>query len=230
MLFDDTRDFEEARKGFIAPLKSKVIQADAGHVAWDIERYDFLAADQDWDSIHSSTQRQGALNQITGHYQVTDGVYQVRGLDLANITFARGKTGWIVFDPLTARETARAGLELINSKIEKLPLTAVIYSHSHGDHFGGVRGVVDSERLAAGKVEIIAPRGFMQEAVSENAYAGNAMNRRLFYQYGVLLPASLFGHAGQGLMQNVAAGNLGLLPPTRWLKSTLKSVRSTVFA
>jgi alkyl sulfatase BDS1-like metallo-beta-lactamase superfamily hydrolase len=215
MPFDDTRDFDEARKGFIAPLNSKVIEADAGHIAWDIERYNFLAEDREFDSVHPSTKRQGHLNQITGLYEVTDGIYQVRGLDLANITFVRGKKGWIVFDPLTALETARAGLELINQEIEELPVTAVIYSHSHGDHFGGVRGVVDPERFAAGQVEIIAPIGFMQEAVSENVYAGNAMNRRLFYQYGVLLPASPFGHAGQGLMQNVAAGNLGLLPPTR---------------
>ncbi len=214
MPFDDTRDFDEAKKGFIAPLNSLIIEADAGHVAWDIERYGFLSAEEGWPSIHPSLQRQGALNQLTGLYEVTDGVYQVRGLDLANITFVRGEEGWIVFDPLTALETARAGLELINQEIEDLPVTAVIYSHSHGDHFGGVRGVVDRERLAAGKVEIIAPRGFMQEAVSENVYAGNAMNRRLFYQYGVLLPASPFGHAGQGLSQNVAAGNLGLLPPT----------------
>ena len=214
MPFEDTRDFDEARKGFIAPLNSMIIEADAGHVAWDIERYEFLSADEGWPSIHPSLQRQGALNQLTGLYEVTDGVYQVRGLDLANITFVRGEEGWIVFDPLTALETARAGLELINQEIEDLPVTAVIYSHSHGDHFGGVRGVVDRERVAAGKVEIIAPRGFMQEAVSENVYAGNAMNRRLFYQYGVLLPASPFGHAGQGLMQNVAAGNLGLLSPT----------------
>jgi len=214
MPFEDTRDFDEARKGFIAPLNSGVIKADAGHVAWDIDRYDFLKAEEGWPSVHPSTQRQGHLNQITGLYKVTDGIYQVRGLDLANITFVRGKEGWIVFDPLTALETARAGLELINQEVEDLPVTAVIYSHSHGDHFGGVRGVVDLERLEAGKVEIISPRGFMQEAVSENVYAGNAMNRRLFYQYGVLLPASPFGHAGQGLMQNVAAGNLGLLPPT----------------
>jgi len=214
MPFEDTRDFDEARKGLIAPLNSMIIEADAGHIAWDIERYEFLSAEEGWPSIHPSLQRQGALNQLTGLYEVTDGVYQVRGLDLANITFVRGKEGWIVFDPLTARETARAGLELINQEIENLPVTAVIYSHSHGDHFGGVRGVVDPERLAAGKVQIIAPRGFMLEAVSENVYAGNAMNRRLFYQYGVLLPASPFGHAGQGLMQNVAAGNLGLLPPT----------------
>jgi alkyl sulfatase BDS1-like metallo-beta-lactamase superfamily hydrolase len=214
MPFEDTQDFDEARKGFIAPLNSMIVEADAGHIAWDVERYEFLRADEDWPSVHPSTQRIGHLNQITGLYKVTDGVYQVRGLDLANITFVRGKEGWIVFDPLTALETARAGLELINQEVEDLPVTAVIYSHSHGDHFGGVRGVVDPERLAAGKVEIIAPRHFMLEAVSENVYAGNAMNRRLFYQYGVLLPASPFGHAGQGLMQNVAAGNFGLLPPT----------------
>ncbi len=222
MPFDDTRDFDEARKGFIAPLNSKIVMADAGHVAWDVERYDFLAAEEDWPSIHPSTQRQGHLNQITGLYEVTDGIYQVRGLDLANITFVRGEEGWIVFDPLTALETARAGLELINQEVEDLPVTAVIVSHSHGDHFGGIRGVVDPERFAAGQVEIIAPRAFMEHAVSENVYAGNAMNRRLFYQYGVLLPASPFGHAGQGLMQNVAAGNLGLLPPTRIVEEYLE--------
>ncbi len=148
----------------------------------------------------------------------------MRGLDLANITFVRGDTGWIVFDPLTALETARAGLELINEQIEKLPVTAVIYSHSHADHWGGVRGVIDPERLAAGKVEIIAPRDFMLHTISENIYAGNAMNRRLFYQYGVLLPASPFGHAGQGLAQNVAAGNLGLLAPTRIVEDAIEEI------
>ena len=214
MPFDDRRDYEEAEKGFIAPLNSKIIKADAGHVAWDIERYEFFAKGRDFDSIHPSLQRQSELNQKIGLFEVIPGIYQVRGLDLANITFIRGKTGWIVFDPLTALETARAGLELINEKVEKLPVTAVIISHSHGDHFGGVRGVVDTDRLAAGKTEIIVPRGFMLHTVSENVYAGNAMNRRMFYQYGVLLPASPFGHAGQGLAQNVAAGNLGLLAPT----------------
>lgn len=224
MPFDDTRDFDEAHKGFIAPLNSKIVKADAGHVAWDVERYNFLAEDREFDSIHPSTKRQGALNQITGLYEVTDGIYQVRGLDLANLTFIRGKEGWIVFDPLTSLETARAGLELINQQIEDLPVTAVIYSHSHGDHFGGVRGVVDPERYAAGKVEIIAPRAFMEHAVSENVYAGTAMNRRLFYQYGVLLPASPFGHAGQGLMQNVSAGNFGLLQPTLVVDDGLEEI------
>jgi alkyl sulfatase BDS1-like metallo-beta-lactamase superfamily hydrolase len=224
MPFADTRDFQEAEKGFIAPLSSKIIDADAGHVAWDIERYEFFNEGRDFDSIHPSLQRQSELNQKTGLFEVIPGLYQVRGLDLANITFLRGETGWIVFDPLTSRETARAGLELINEKVENLPVTAVIVSHSHGDHFGGLRGVVDPERLAAGKVEIIVPRDFMQHTVSENIYAGNAMNRRLFYQYGVLLPASPFGHAGQGLAQNVSAGAIGLLAPTRVVEEPLEEI------
>jgi len=224
MPFADREDFEEAEKGFIAPLKSKIVMADAGHVAWDIERYEFFSEGRDFDSIHPSLQRQSELNQKIGLFEVIPGIYQVRGLDLANITFVRGKTGWIVFDPLTARETARAGLDLINAEIENLPVTAVIVSHSHGDHFGGIRGVVDPERLAAGKVEIIVPRGFELNTVSENIYAGNAMNRRLFYQYGVLLPASPFGHAGQGLAQNIAAGNIGLLPATRVIEEAIEEL------
>lgn len=225
MPFSDKKDYEEAEKGFIAPLKSKIIEADAGHTAWDIQRYDFFTLGRDFDSIHPSLQRQSELNQKIGLFEVIPGIYQVRGLDLANITFVRGKKGWIVFDPLTARETARAGLELINEEIEDLPVTAVIISHSHADHFGGVKGVVDPERLAAGEVEIIVPRDFEEHTVSENIYAGNAMNRRLFYQYGVLLPASPFGHAGQGLAQNVSAGNLGLLPPTRIVKERIEEFK-----
>ena len=189
MPFSDRRDYEEAEKGFIAPLNSMIVKADAGHVAWDIERYQFFAEGRDFDSIHPSLQRQSELNQKIGLFEVIPGIYQVRGLDLANFTVVRGKTGWIVFDPLTARETARAALELVNEKLEKLPVTAVVYSHSHGDHFGGVRGVVDPERLAAGQGRDHRPADFMEHTVSENVYAGNAMNRRLFYQYGVLLPA-----------------------------------------
>jgi alkyl sulfatase BDS1-like metallo-beta-lactamase superfamily hydrolase len=167
MPFADKRDFEEAERGFIAPLESMIITADAGHVAWDIERYEFFSEGRDFDSIHPSLQRQSTINQKTGLFEVIPGIYQVRGLDLANITFMRGKTGWIVFDPLTSLETARAGLQLINKRVENLPVTAVIVSHSHGDHFGGLRGVVDPDRLAAGKVEIIAPREFMLHTVSE---------------------------------------------------------------
>jgi alkyl sulfatase BDS1-like metallo-beta-lactamase superfamily hydrolase len=212
--FEDKRDFEEAKKGFIAAPDYKQIMAEAGHVAWDMASYEFLLQGKDFDSIHPSLQRQAILNMAYGLYEVLPGkIYQVRGFDLANISFIKSDTGWIVFDPLTAKETAKAALDFINEKIEKRPVVAVVYSHSHGDHFGGVRGVVDEADVKSGKVKIIAPVNFMKYAVAENIYAGNAMTRRMFYQYGVLLPRSPFGHVDQSIGKNTAAGNLGLIPP-----------------
>jgi alkyl sulfatase BDS1-like metallo-beta-lactamase superfamily hydrolase len=222
--FSDKRDFDEEKKGFIAAPKSKKIMADAGNVAWDMERYQFLAKGEDIASIHPSLQRQSTLNLNFGLYEVMDGVYQVRGFDLANISFIKGETGWIVFDPLTAEETARAALELVDEHLGKFPVVAVVYSHSHGDHWGGVRGVVDEADVRAGRVQIIAPRDFMQHTISENVYAGNAMNRRLFYQYGILVPASPFGHAGQGLSQNIAIGNMTLIPPTHVVEKDIEEL------
>ena len=221
--FADRRDFEEQERGFIAPMKELKIKSDAGHIVWDMERYQFLNEADDFDSIHPSLTRQSKLNMNYGLYKVIDGVYQVRGLDLAQMTFVRGRTGWIVFDVLTSLETARAGWELFQEHVgEGLPVTAVIYSHSHGDHWGGVRGIVDEKDIRSGDIEIIAPRDFMDHTISENVYAGNAMNRRLFYQYGVLLPASAHGHAGQGLGTNVPAGSISLIAPTRIIKEDIE--------
>ncbi|MEJ2469560.1 MAG: alkyl sulfatase dimerization domain-containing protein [Desulfuromonadales bacterium] len=223
--FEDKRDFEEARKGFIAEPDYKQIMAEAGHVAWDIGSYDWLLEGKDFDSIHPSLQRVAILNMNYGLFEVLpDKIYQIRGYDLANITFIKGDKGWIVFDPLTAKETAAAALKFINEQLGERPVTAVVYSHSHADHFGGVRGVADEADVISGKVKIIAPVGFMDHAVAENVYAGNAMNRRMFMQYGVLLPRSPFGHVDQSIGKNTAAGNLGLIAPNVIIKDDIEEL------
>jgi alkyl sulfatase BDS1-like metallo-beta-lactamase superfamily hydrolase len=212
--FADTRDIEENSRGFIAAPESMQIMARAGHVAWDMEQYDFLVSGKQYPSIHPSLQRQSTLNLAFGLYEVIPGIYQVRGFDLSNATFVQGEKGWIVFDPLMTTESAAAALKLINEHLGERPVTNVIYSHSHIDHFGGVRGMVDEADVRAGKVQIIAPKDFMDYSVSENVYAGNAMIRRSFFQYGALLPVSPYGHAGMGLGQNVSKGEPGLIAPT----------------
>ncbi len=224
--FEDKRDFEEAKKGFIAAPDYKQIMADAGHVAWDMGSYEFLLEEgKDFDSIHPSLQRQAILNMAYGLYEVVpDKIYQVRGYDLANISFIKGKTGWIVFDPLTAKETARAALKFVNEQLGERPVVAVVFSHSHGDHFGGVRGVVDEADVRSGKVKVIAPEGFMHHAVAENVMAGNAMTRRMFFQYGVLLPRSPYGHVDQSIGKNTAAGNLGLIEPNVLIKQDFEEM------
>ncbi len=223
--FDDVRDFEEAKKGFIAAPAYKQIMAEDGHVAWDIGSYEFLLEGNDFDSIHPSLQRQAILNMAFGLYEVVLGkIYQVRGFDLANISFVKGDTGWIVFDTLTCKETSRAALDLINEKLGKRPVVAVIYSHSHADHFGGVRGVVEEVDVKSGKVPVIAPVGFMEHAIAENVYAGNAMNRRMFFQYGVLLPHSPFGHVDQSIGKNAASGDTGLIEPNRYIENDFEEL------
>ena len=224
--FVDRRDFEEQQNGFIAPMKELKIKADAGHVAWDMERFQFLEKNQDFDSIHPSLLRQSRLNNNYGLYKVTDDIYQVRGFDLPDISFVRGKTGWIVIDPLISAEVVRAAWKLFQQHVgEGRPVSAVIYSHSHTDHWGGVRGILSEEDLASGEIEIIAPRDFMDYTISENVYAGNAMNRRLFYQYGINLPAGPHGYAGQGLGQGTSSGAVGLIAPTRIVENDLEEMR-----
>ena len=214
MPFDDKLDFEEAKKGFIAAPPFKQIMAEAGHVAWDIGKYEFLLQGKDFDSIHPSLQRMAILNMGYGLYEVVPGaIFQVRGFDLANISFIKSTTGWIIFDPLTAKETAKAALDFINDKLGKRPVVAVVYSHAHGDHFGGVRGVVDEADVKSGKVKVVAPEHFLEYAVAENVMAGNAMTRRLAYQYGSVLPAGPYAHVDQSIGKNVAAGNTGLIAP-----------------
>ena len=223
--FADKRDFDEAKRGFIAEPPYTKIMADAGHVAWDMASYGWLLTGKDFESIHPSLQRQAVLNMAYGLYEVVPGrIYQVRGYDLANISFIKGDTGWIIFDPLTAAETARAALAFINEKLGKRPVVAVVYSHSHVDHFGGVRGVVDEADVTSGKVPLIAPAGFLEAAISENVFAGNAMSRRTQWQYAVLLQRGPFGHVDQAIGKNVANGNTGLIAPNRLVSKDFEEI------
>jgi len=223
--FADKRDFDEAKRGFIAEPPYTKIMADAGHVAWDMGSYGWLLTGKDFESIHPSLQRQAVLNMAYGLYEVVPGrVYQVRGYDLANISFIKGDTGWIVFDPATAAETARAALEFINDKLGKRPVVGVVYSHSHVDHFGGVRGVVDEADVASGKVTVVAPEGFLEAAISENVFAGNAMSRRVQWQYAVLLQRSPYGHVDQAIGKNAANGTTGLIAPNRLITKDVEEI------
>ena len=212
----DARDLEESRRGFIAAPADRKILDGKGSVVWNMARYDFLTQGRSYDSIHPSLQHQAEANMGFGLYEVVPGrIYQVRGFDLCNISFIKGDSGWIVFDPLTTRETAAAALALVTEKLGKRPVLAVVYSHSHADHFGGVRGVIDEADVKSGKVAVIAPAGFMDHAASEYVYAGAAMNRRLQYQYGAFLPRSAQGHVDQAIGKAVAVGTITLIAPTR---------------
>ena len=210
--FDDTTDFANAQRGRLAPLPDTVTTAEGGPV-WDVRKFDFVTGDAP-PTVNPSLWRQEQLNGAGGLFEVADGIYQVRNLDLSNISFVRGETGWIVLDPLITAEVAAAALELVNTHVERRPVTAVVYSHSHADHFGGVRGVCSPEDVAAGRVRIVAPEGFTFEAVSENVMAGNAMSRRASYMYGNLLPPSPTGQIGAGLGKTTSTGTFGLLEPT----------------
>ncbi|WP_286134541.1 alkyl sulfatase dimerization domain-containing protein [Methylobacterium sp. Leaf123] len=204
-------------------MTEMTIKADAGHVAWDMQQFRFLDEQDAFDSVHPSLVRISRLNNNYGLYEVVPGIYQVRGFDLSDLTIVRGKSGWIVFDPLVSQETARAAWTLFQTHVGRgRPISAVIYSHTHGDHWGGVRGILDEEDVRSGRVPVIAPAGFMAHTVAENVYAGNAMNRRLFYQYGLLLPSDPHGYVGQGLGQRVSSGTSGLIAPTRHVEQPIE--------
>lgn len=219
--FSNTQDFEDAHHGFIADLPSPVIKGAAGNTVIDLSQYDFLKQSGPAPaSVNPSLSRQSQLLAIRGLFKVTDGIYQVRNIDLANMTFIRGKTGWVVVDPLTSTETAKAALDLINSKVENLPVSGIIFTHSQVDHFAGIRAIVDEEDARSRKVPVIAPDGFMEEAVSENVFAGNVMSRRASYMYGKLLPKNPEGNVGGGLGLTTAAGTITLFEPTKLAEKT----------
>ncbi|HET7204296.1 MAG TPA: alkyl sulfatase dimerization domain-containing protein [Steroidobacteraceae bacterium] len=223
--FEDERDFEESRRGFIAAPTYRTIRNATGDVVWDMASFDFLQQDRRFESVNPSLQRQAVLNMGHGLYEVVPGrIYQVRGFDISNISFVKGDSGWIVFDPLLSSETAAAALAFVNEQLGQRPVVAVVYSHSHVDHFGGVRGVVDEADVRDGKVPVIAPAGFQEEAVAENLHAANAMVRRAYYQYGLLLPRSPYGHVDQAIGKTASTGSTGLIAPTRSIAQDIEEV------
>ncbi len=203
----DRTDFDNADRGFVAALPAQVIKTATGKRVWDTGAYTFLEGECP-DTVNPSLWRQGQLCAKQGLFAVTEGIYQVRGLDLSNLTVVEGDTGVIIIDPLISVETAAAGLGLYRAHRGERPVTAVIYTHSHADHFGGVAGVTD------GSVPIIAPAGFMEHAVSENVYAGTAMTRRAVYMYGANLDPGPEGRVGAGLGLGTSEGTISLFPPT----------------
>ncbi len=211
--FDDTADFDDADRGFLGALEPCVITAADGRVVWDNDVYDFLGGAAP-ASVHPSLWRQSELCAKQGLYEVVEGIYQVRGLDLSNITFVEGDTGVIVIDPLVCTETAAAALGLYRKHRGERPVSAVIYTHSHVDHFGGVLGVTTQADVDAGTVAVLAPEGFIGHAVQENVYAGTAMTRRAAYMYGTALDRGPQGQVGCGLGQSPSTGEVAIIVPT----------------
>lgn len=219
--FTDKTDFMNAHKGFIAPLPNELIKGKQGNVVWDPQQYAFIkVGEKAPDTVNPSLWRQSQLINIGGLFQVTDGVYQIRNLDLSNMTIMEGKEGITVIDPLVSAETAKVGMDLYYKNRGKRPVVAVIYTHSHVDHYGGVRGVIDEADVKSGKVKVYAPAGFMKEAVSENIMAGNAMSRRASYMYGNLLKPDAKGQVGAGLGTTTSAGTVTLIEPTNYITHT----------
>lgn len=221
--FLDTRDIEFARRGYLGTRKDPIIRDAKGDVVWDLNAYDFLKADAP-ATVNPSLWRHSQLTALNGLFQVSERIWQVRGFDLANATFVRGDSGWIVIDTLGSEETARAALDLVNEKLGRRPVVAVIYTHPHIDHFGGTKGLIAPADAASGKVPVIAPVGFQAAAIGENIIAGPAMQRRAVYQFGVTLPKSAEGQVGSGIGSSVASGTSSLIAPNREIDKERESL------
>ncbi|WP_442962578.1 alkyl/aryl-sulfatase [Pseudomonas nitroreducens] len=223
--FTDRQDYEDASRGLVAAFSGQIKDAN-GKVVWDTHQYDFLNAEQAPDSVNPSLWRMAQLNSNAGLFQVAERLYQVRGMDLANMTIIEGDKGLVIIDPLMTSETARAALDLYYRNRPQRPVTAVIYTHSHIDHFGGVRGVIDEADVVAGKVQVYAPSGFMEEAASENVFAGTAMFRRAQYQSGGLVPRGDKGQVDTGIGKGgPTGGSIGLIAPTVLIDKSNQQVR-----
>lgn len=222
--FADTADFENAKKGFLGTWPEPSIKNAQGRPVWSFEDFKFLEGAPPAE-VNPSLWRVAQLNKLHGLFQVTDKLYQIRGFDLSVMSFIEGNTGVIVVDPLISKETAAAGLAVYRQHRGNKPVVAVIYTHSHVDHFGGVRGVVDEKDVKSGKVKIVAPEGFMEHAVSENVYAGNAMSRRATYMYGAILPKGTTGTVDAGLGKTTSTGEVTLIPPTDLISKTGQKLR-----
>jgi alkyl sulfatase BDS1-like metallo-beta-lactamase superfamily hydrolase len=216
--FADTRDFEDARRGFIGSIPDARIVTSRGRPVWDMGRYRFLESETAPNTVNPSLWRMARLNALHGLFKVTERIYQVRGFDIANITFIEGDTGLIIIDPLTFEESARAALDLYTRHRGQRPIHCVIYSHSHADHYGGVRGVISDEDVASGRVQVIAPEKFMEEAVSENILCGVPMGRRSQFQFGTFLQAGVDEHVDSGLGKAMGQGTPGLIAPTQTIR------------
>lgn len=219
--FSNRQDFDDAQRGFIAPLLNDgELKTPDGKVYYRALDYQFDINAPAPDTINPSLWRQSQVNGISGLFKVTDRMYQVRSQDISNITFIEGDTGIIVIDPLVTPNAAKASLDLYYKHRPQKPVVAVIYTHSHTDHYGGVKGLVSEADVKAGKVQIIAPEGFMEEAISENVLAGNIMSRRALYSYGLLLPHNAQGNIGNGLGVTLATGDPSIIAPTRSITKT----------
>jgi alkyl sulfatase BDS1-like metallo-beta-lactamase superfamily hydrolase len=221
--FNDRADFEDAKRGHVAPLPDEIISGEGGKLVWDIRPYGFLQTDHAPATVNPSLWRQAQLNSINGLFKVVDRVYQIRGLDLANLTIIEGDSGLILIDPLTSMETAKAALALYYANRPQKPIVAVIYTHSHVDHFGGSRGVVTPELVLKDHFQIVAPDGFVEHAVSENVIAGTAMRRRAQYQFGGPLPISERAQIDTGLGKAISRGQISLVPPNSLIKKSYET-------
>src|SRR6266478_1269552 len=220
--FADRQDFDDAMRGFIGTTPDALVTGTGPRPAWSMKPYDFLKQNEVADRVNPSLWRQAQLNAIHGLFKVTERVYQVRGFDISNMTIIEGDTSLIIIDVLLTTETARAALELYYQHRPKKPVGTVIYSHSHGDHFGGVKGVISEADVAAGKVQVLAPAGFLEAVAGESVMAGTAMSRRAQYQFGPLLPPGPRGHVDTGLGKKVAGGTITLIAPTGTIDKTME--------